>query len=241
MKTTKILAVTISVFFLSCADNGKTNAQVIENLSAADFSAKLKQEKNEILIDVRTAEEIAQGHLADATFIDYYSEDFQKRIAVVRKDVPIFVYCRSGGRSSSAAQKMQEMGFTKIYNMLGGIGAWNEAGLPTEKSKKEIATKAQVISEKDFLAVVQNNAVVLVDFHTQWCVPCKKLVPIVDEIAKENKGEIIVLKIDMDANKALAEKYKVNSVPTLILFRQNKEVWRNTGFLPKVDILKAIR
>ncbi len=241
MKTKNLVVLALSIVLFSCTENSTSKAQVIENVKAEKFKELMQTNENEILIDVRTPGETASGHLQDATLIDYYGDDFKQKIAMVRKDVPIFIYCRSGGRSSSAAKKMQKMGFTKIYNMLGGIGAWNDAGYKTIKTSTAPSTKAKVILESEFQEILNNNTVVLVDFHTQWCVPCKKLAPIIDEIAKENKGNLYAIKIDADANKTLSKKYNVKGVPTLILFKNAKEVWRNTGLLLKEEIESKIR
>ncbi|MBC8265554.1 MAG: thioredoxin fold domain-containing protein [Flavobacteriales bacterium] len=237
MKIKKLVVLISCVLLISCTENSISNAQVIENISVENFKNLMEQEQNEILIDVRTLQETASGHLQDATLIDYYGDDFLEKIAMVRKDVPIFIYCRSGGRSSSAAKKMQKMGFKKIYNLKGGIGAWNNAAYPLVKTSSIKVEKAEVISEKDFQAILSNNNIVLVDFHTKWCVPCKKLAPIIDEIAIENKEKLFVIKIDADVNKHLTKKYNAKGVPTLILFKNTKEVWRHTGLLSKKEII----
>ena len=74
------------------------------------------------------------GHISDATNIDYYSSDFKEKLDLVKKDVPILVYCRSGGRSSRAANIMQSLGFTEVYNLSGGIGAWKDSGFDVNKT-----------------------------------------------------------------------------------------------------------
>ncbi len=83
-----------------------------------------------VVLDVRTPEEFAEGHLADATLIDIYEADFADRIAELDPDVPYVVYCRSGNRSGQAVELMGELGFTDVTDIDGGILAWNAAGLP---------------------------------------------------------------------------------------------------------------
>jgi phage shock protein E len=82
------------------------------------------------VIDIRTPEEFAAGHLADATLIDFYEADFADRIAELPTDEPYLVYCRSGNRSAQATRLMDELGFEQVYEMDGGIVAYAEAGLP---------------------------------------------------------------------------------------------------------------
>ncbi len=76
---------------------------------------------------------------------------------------------------------------------------------------------------------VLNKNLVIVDFYASWCGPCKKMAPILEEIAKEGYGEFDVVKIDIDENKYLSERYNIKSIPTLVLFVKGTEVTRHTG------------
>jgi phage shock protein E len=96
-------------------------------LGAAEFAAALKLPGTTI-IDVRTPEEYAQGHLPGAVNVDVSSPDFAARIATLDPAAPYAVYCRSGNRSGVAVAAMAEQGFTAAYHLVGGIGAWQEAG-----------------------------------------------------------------------------------------------------------------
>ncbi len=83
-----------------------------------------------VVLDVRTAEEFAEGHLAEATMLDFYQADFADRLAELPRDVPYVLYCRSGNRSGQTRLIMDELGFTDVADVQGGIVAWAEAGLP---------------------------------------------------------------------------------------------------------------
>lgn len=85
------------------------------------------------LIDVRTPEEYSEGHLEGAKNIDFYSDNFRAEIEKLDKQKPVLVYCKLGGRSSKSATVFKELGFTKIYNLEGGITSWNDAGNKTVK------------------------------------------------------------------------------------------------------------
>lgn len=74
---------------------------------------------------------------------------------------------------------------------------------------------------------------VLIDFHATWCGPCHTLSPIIQEYAQEHKGAVRVIKIDIDKNQQLAQKLAVRGVPTLVLYKDGKQVWRKSGALPK--------
>ena len=230
-----ILYVLSIAFFVSC---GNIKSQVIEDVNAEKFH-QLIEKGDGIIIDVRTTQEFSSGHIIDATNIDYYSKDFADKLNLVRKDVPIYLYCRSGGRSSSAANKMEKLGFTKVYNMLGGIGSWKSVGYKIVKSKKGETSKQPKFTETQLNEILNNNITVLIDFSTQWCVPCKKMRPVIEEIQRENPN-VKVLFIDADANKELVKRYKIKGVPVFIVFKNGVEVFRNVGVITKNDLLKEI-
>ncbi len=107
---------------------------IVKNLNADEFNSALKTSTNSILIDVRTAEEIAEtGIIAGAKNLDINASSFANDIAALEKTKTIFVYCRSGRRSAAAAEQLQTLGFGPIYNLDGGILAWQEKGLPLNK------------------------------------------------------------------------------------------------------------
>ena len=96
------------------------------------------------------------------------------------------------------------------------------------------------ITKKDFESVVNSDNITLVDFYASWCGPCKALAPVLDELANENK-DIIVGKVNVDEEMDLAVRFKVRSVPTMIVFKNGTEINRLVGFLPKEEILKQIK
>lgn len=85
-----------------------------------------------VILDVRTPEEYAEGHLAGSVLLDFYAADFEEKLAGLDRDKIYLVYCRSGNRSGQAADLMEEMGFLEVYDM-GGINQWTAEGLPAVK------------------------------------------------------------------------------------------------------------
>nr|WP_314866005.1 thioredoxin [uncultured Flavobacterium sp.] len=91
-----------------------------------------------------------------------------------------------------------------------------------------------------FNQIIQSDKPVLVDFFATWCGPCQMLAPILKEV-KANLGErISIIKIDVDKNQAVAAQYQVRGVPTMILFQNGKQLWRQSGVLSKEDLIKVI-
>ena len=96
------------------------------------------------------------------------------------------------------------------------------------------------LTDQDFDRVVAESAVpVLVDFHADWCAPCKLMAPAVDAIAHDRQGELLVAKLDTDLNPEASGRFEIRGIPTLILFRGGVEVERATGVLP-LDGLEAL-
>lgn len=91
--------------------------------------------------------------------------------------------------------------------------------------------------EKDFNTLIQDKAVV--DFYASWCGPCKMFGPIFEETANENN--INFIKLDVDKHSEIAREYGVMSIPTIILFKEGKEVKRHTGFMSKEQLIEFIK
>jgi thioredoxin 1 len=92
----------------------------------------------------------------------------------------------------------------------------------------------------NFDTIIKSEKPVLIDFFATWCGPCKTLAPILKEV-KDNLGErITIIKIDVDKNQQLASQYQVRGVPTMVLFQNGKQLWRQSGVLSKEEIVKTI-
>ena len=95
--------------------------------------------------------------------------------------------------------------------------------------------------KSSFKDIISGDKLVLVDFSAEWCGPCKVLAPILKEVKDEIGDKTRIIKIDVDKNQALAARYKVMGVPTLILFKNGTQVWRQSGVMQKQELLSLLQ
>ncbi|HYD21122.1 MAG TPA: thioredoxin domain-containing protein [Flavipsychrobacter sp.] len=197
----------------------------------------MNDKKDEILLDVRTAEEFAEGYIKGAVNIDWNAPSFTTEVAKLDKNKPVFVYCRRGGRSSAAVQALKDMGFKEVYDLDGGITRWQKDGMPLETAA---AKQAKGMTLDEFHKLLNTDKLVLVDFYATWCTPCRKMDPFLEEIAAE-KPEILDLhKINADKNTRVVQELNVSALPTILLYKNKKLVWSHVGYIGKDGLLEKI-
>ncbi|HET8753131.1 MAG TPA: thioredoxin [Salinimicrobium sp.] len=94
--------------------------------------------------------------------------------------------------------------------------------------------------KSNFSTIIEDEKPVLIDFFATWCGPCKTLAPILEEAKQELGEKVRIVKIDVDKNQALSEKYQVRGVPTLILFKKGQQLWRKSGVIPKSELVQLV-
>lgn len=93
----------------------------------------------------------------------------------------------------------------------------------------------------NFTEVINQDKPVFVDFFAEWCGPCQMMSPILKEVKEDLGDDISIIKIDIDKNQSIAAKYQIRGVPTFMLFKNGKQLWRRSGMLQKNDIINIIK
>ncbi|MFY7671727.1 rhodanese-like domain-containing protein [Tenacibaculum sp. MEBiC06402] len=117
----RIILLVGCIIMLGC-NSQQTNGATL--ITSNELKAVLDKETVQ-LVDIRTPQEFSAGHIDKAINVNYFSDSFKSDINTLQKDKPVYLYCRSGNRSAKSARILQELGFTKIYDLQGGIIAWN--------------------------------------------------------------------------------------------------------------------
>jgi rhodanese-related sulfurtransferase len=221
-----LLAYIVLLSQLSCSAQSAT-------VNVGDFDKAISSGKVQLL-DVRTAQEFQGGYIKNALQANWNDRSqFNDRTQHLDPEKPVYVYCASGVRSAAAAEYLRGKGF-KAVNLSGGIIAWRKAGKPVEASNDQ-----GKMSRDDYMRMAGQKGLVLVDFGAPWCPPCRKMEPVVAELKKN--PDITVGYVDGGSNTELMEWQKVEAMPTFILYKDGKEVWRKQGIVSALEFEQIIK
>lgn len=235
MKQFKFILIPIFVGLLSSCGMSQSEKTVLKPLA---FQEKLAATENATILDVRTTEEFAGGHLENARNIDWTADGFDAKIANLDKSNPYFVYCLSGGRSAAAAEHMRELGFKEVYEMDGGMMKWRSGGLPEVKGT---AAPKTGMTADEYQQLITDEKIVLVDFYAEWCGPCKKMKPSLEEISTEMQTTVKIVRIDVDQNPELAKELKIDALPTIYVYKNKQIRWSQVGFAEKETLIEHLK
>ena len=232
MKFPKILLAIVSLVLFSCNEK---KAVPFESLSPQEFAEKIKTTENPQILDVRTPDEFASAHIDKAVNVNWNGDDFDSKATVYDKSKPVFVYCLSGGRSKKAAAKLNELGFTSVYELDGGFINWNDKNAP----KTETSENGMTMNE--FNALLNTDKKVFVDFYAEWCGPCKQMEPHILKLEKELADKAVIIRIDVDKNKDLAQQMEITQLPTTFLYENKTMKKKNIGYISEEELRKQLQ
>lgn len=220
----------VFVCFCACSSDAQNGTMDSKTFETAMNSGSYQ------LLDVRTAGEYQSGHLKNSLQADWNNqEQFIDRIKYLDKSKPLLVYCASGVRSGNAAQYLAGAGFKNVQNLKGGLNAWKLEGKPVESP----AGIAQLTMDT-YTSSTKQSATVLVDFGAEWCPPCKKMEPILQQIQSDKTLQFSLVKVDGGNDIDVMKANQVNALPVFIIYKNGKEVWRKQGVVEAAELKKLL-
>lgn len=221
--------------------NTKGQSPAAELLPAKAYQKKLTDKSSRTILDVRTPEEFASQHLEGAVNINIQDADFKQQLEQLDKNEPVFVYCKGGGRSANAANQLKALGFSEVYDLQGGIMAWENKELPlSSESATPSTSTANKFTKADFDELLEKYPKVLIDFYAEWCAPCKVMEPTLAKLDKEYEGRVKVVRLNVDEAKALCKEMNIEGLPILAVYQEGREVKRVTGLQSEDELINLI-
>jgi thioredoxin 1 len=206
------------------------------DLSSEEFSKKIKSDQA-ILLDVRTQTEFLNGYIKGAGQLNYYNLCFKKKLLLLPKDQPVYLYCNTGYRSKRAAQILVKNGYKQVFNLENGIMEWNLNNFPVIVDPNAPPNSENKMEAEEYYALIKSGKRVFIDFYAPWCAPCRKMMPMIDGLKKEYKGKVTVVKINADASKKLVKELKLRSVPHFRYYKSGEKLFEHNGVLDKKQIV----
>lgn len=188
------------------------------------------------ILDVRTAGEYQGGHFNHALQADWLNRnEFKERVQYLDKSKPVLVYCASGVRSADAMYWLRDNGFQNVSNLKGGLSAWRMEGKPleTKPTRPEMDVAA-------FNASIKQGTI-LVDIGAEWCPPCVKMEPVLQQLQKEKGALYQLLKVDGGIDISIMKYLRSEGLPTFIVFKNGKETWRKQGLVDLATLAAAVQ
>jgi len=227
----KKLMIFCNIALFACCSGKNT-----QSVGVKEFEQELYTTKAEQLIDVRTPQEFEKYRIQGAKNIDFRCSDFKKEIEKLDKTKPVLIYCLSGARSKAALSVFRKAGFTTVYELDGGINAWSKSGRPLV----EDLSGTGELSVEEYDTIVSGEGYVLVDFYAPWCAPCRKMLPMIEELEKTYADRFKLLTLDFDQNRLLSKEKNIAAVPYLAIFKNGEKIWEKQGEATREELMKIL-
>jgi rhodanese-related sulfurtransferase len=225
-----------SIILLSALFACQAQDNQVSKMNANDFEKSITADKVQVF-DVRTMAEFQSGHIANALQADWNNKaQFVERIGFLDKNKPVYVYCLAGARSESAAVYLRKNGFKNVIELEGGINAWKRYGKSLEDASNE-----KQYSIEEYNALIPKDKTVLVNFGADWCPPCVKMKPVLNEIINDPAIEISLIKIDAGIHTDIMNTLNIEGIPVYLLYKNGQQVWRKDGIFEKSELLSILK
>jgi rhodanese-related sulfurtransferase/glutaredoxin-related protein len=220
----KIITAALTLFMTSSIIAQTETGDAPAPLGVDSFAAKISRQSSPQIIDVRTPEEFVMNHINGAINVDLKAANYLDGLKQFNKKKPVFIYAIQNYRPGLLSKELREKGYAEVYELKSGIASWIGAGRPFYSSIKN------VVSLADYKKIITDNKLVLVDIGTKYCGACVKVKQIVDSLKSENNNSYEIVQLELYNNPQLAaDLNEIQAVPTVILYKEGRIVWKKTG------------
>jgi thioredoxin len=207
------------------------------NLTVKEFADLLEKAEHPQIIDARSPGEFARNRIKGAINIQVTdSLDIETAVRKLNPDAPVFTYSINSGRGEILAARLRKAGLKEVYALPGGLAGWIGSGYPLESS----IANSSALTGGQFRQIVESGKWVLADFGSSYCGGCRRLIPVLDALKEEYPETLKIVKIELDENPEIIREQKIETLPTLVLFKQGKPVWKHKGFIDVTELSQTI-
>lgn len=239
MKNTFLLLIsTLFCYNINAQDTYEQNKVIQVN---SIYFKSLIEKENGTFIDVRTKSEFLAEHIKNSGQLNYYALDFKKKLLLLPRNQPIYLYCNTGYRSQKAAEYLIKKGYKNIYNLEHGIMEWNLRELPVVEGDISLLGKENIMKFGDYKKLIASSELIFIDFYAPWCAPCRKMMPMIDSLKTEYHGKIKIVKVNADVSKKLVKELKLISVPYLVLYKNKQLLFQKKGMATKQELISIFK
>ncbi|MFT5886627.1 MAG: thioredoxin 1 [Arcticibacterium sp.] len=228
-----MIQIRLLCFFLILSNS--VFSQSMQGLDASTFQLAVKLNPHAQLVDIRMSKAYTEGHIKGALSLVYEDANFEEMAYTkIDKKRPVYLYCQTGTESKNAVIFLKELGFEEVHYLDKGFTRWTSSSKPYVsllKTTKPIAS----FTLDDLNRVLDNNQEVFLFLYAPGCSDCKVMEPII----RRNTGmetPTKLLEIDMSKEKAIAEHFNASETPTMLLFRNGRQIWKYTGQITEENL-----
>jgi rhodanese-related sulfurtransferase len=226
-----ILTIAFTLIFAPLFAQKEKSPSVI---SVDSFACKISRQLKPQIIDVRTPEEFKMNHINGAVYINLKEDNYVNLLKDFDKNKPVFIYAIQNNRPDILAEELNSIGYTTIYELKGGIAGWIGRGYPYYTSVKNN------ISYAEYEQTISDNNIVLVEIGTKFCGLCTKAKVIIDSLLEDNNDSYQIVELELYNNPQLvADLGEVSAVPTILLYKEGKIIWKRTGLTFNKEDIKT--
>lgn len=209
-----------------------------QSLNAEAFNQGIKSKDNTQIVDIRTYEKFARGHIKYAVNIDFEEDNFENLVTKYYSiNTPLYIYAGSDFASNNARVFLNDLGYKNIFTLKGGFSEWVMDSKPYV-SELENFEPIAAFTPENFKRALAINPRLFVFLQTPSCGYCKQMKPYMAQQAK-NAGYKL-LEIDIEENENMSYFFDAHETPTMLIYNYRKQVWKNKGMLKEQELQQVL-